>query len=275
VSTFYNDLYAFDLDRKRWYKLGLKQKKAKLTAEEKRAGRKLKQMSAAEGGEDGDDDDLSQASEVDDASDSDDSDNEGAALKKTGGIDAVRAEKGEFFGYIDETGNVVYIDLNEEDPEETLGATGTANAEGSAMVVADDAQMQSTAEGMQGLSVGQTVFSAVSAVQTAASGVAAMVVEDASVAAAAEERRNQETLKNQQKYKSRALKPTAGAGDDAGSTVDMAVDDGSMAGSAAAGAVGATGEPLSAIARYFAELSEPCPRINPAILIRYYKYIIL
>jgi hypothetical protein len=263
VSTFYNDLYAFDLDRKRWYKLGLKQKKAKLTAEEKRAGRRLKQMSAAEGAEDGDDDDLSQASEVDDASDSEDSDNEGGALKKTGGIDAVRAEKGEFFGYIDETGNVVYIDLNEEDPEETPGAAG------SEMVIADDAQVQSTAEGLQGLTVGPTVFTAVSAVQAAASGVAAMAVEDASAAAAAEEKRNQETLKNQQKYKSRALKSGPGAGEDADSTVDMAVDEGSTAGSAAPGAAVAGGEPLSAIARYFAELSEPCPRINPAILIRY------
>lgn len=62
----------------------------------------------------------------DDASDNDD-EQEGA---NSGLIDAVRADKGDFFGYIDETGNVVYINMNDE---------GEGEGEESGMEVTDGA----------------------------------------------------------------------------------------------------------------------------------------
>jgi hypothetical protein len=278
VSTFYNDLFAFDLDRRRWYKLGLKQKKAKLTTEERRAERKLKRGAepGTAGGEDDDQSEMSDADSEGSEAEDDESDSDDAATgNKTGGVDAVRAEKGDFFGYIDETGNVVYINLNDPDPDD-------AEASGEAMAVADDAQVQHTTQGLQGLSVaaggGATVFDS-TVLQAVTSGA---------TDTAAEERRTQETARNQLKYQNRAAKTTASAAEGAGAEVsDAAADgdatmqvDGADTGTVPAAAVaaprsgvkadaaGGTAEPQSAIARYFAALTEPCPRINPAILTR-------
>jgi hypothetical protein len=275
VSTFYNDLYAFDLDRRRWYKLGLKQKKAKLTTEERRAERKLKRGAepGAAGGEDDDQSEMSDADSEGSEAEGDETDSDDAATgKKTGGVDAVRAEKGDFFGYIDETGNVVYINLNDPDPDE-------AETSGEAMAVADDAQVQHTTAGLQGLSVtaggGATVFDSTLS-QAATSGA---------TDAAAEERRTQETARNQLKYQNRAAKTTASAAEGVGAEASDATADGDATmqvdGTAPlptattaprsgvkADVTGGTAEPQSAIARYFAALTEPCPRINPAILTR-------
>lgn len=204
VSTFYNDMFAFDLERRRWYKLGLKQKKAKLSTTEKKEARRVKQKSAADGAEGGDGDDLSDNGSGDEGSDMDDSDDddeEGGAgnTTNTGAVDAVRAEKGDFFGYIDETGNVVYINLKDEDegeggmqvePEAALGTTTAAVADG--MDTAADITMQSAADGFDRLAVS----GALSAGTEAVVGVEADTL--------LQELRNKETLKNQLKYQMRS-----------------------------------------------------------------------
>jgi hypothetical protein len=103
ISTFYDDLFAFDMERKRWYKLGLKQ--LKLKAE--RVSKEKKLMNVA-----GEDDHSSSDVEDDDCSDENIPD----------GICA-SGPQSELFGYIDESGNVVYIELDES---EGLPLTGNA-----------------------------------------------------------------------------------------------------------------------------------------------------
>ena len=93
VSTFYDDLFAFDMERKRWYKLGLKQLKLK-----SRNPKEKKTADSAEG-------------DIEDEGEIDDDDDEGSVQNEIGSGKA----QGELFGYIDEFGNVVYIDLDEGD----------------------------------------------------------------------------------------------------------------------------------------------------------------
>ena len=50
ISTFYSDMYAFDMERKRWYQLGLKQPRKILTATEKKARAKARKASGAAAG---------------------------------------------------------------------------------------------------------------------------------------------------------------------------------------------------------------------------------
>eukprot|EP01033_Poteriospumella_lacustris_P005367 gene5367-3826_t len=47
LSSFFNDLFAFDMDRKRWYQLGLKQVKDKAKLQEERNAKKLQRKQAA------------------------------------------------------------------------------------------------------------------------------------------------------------------------------------------------------------------------------------
>ena len=68
------------------------------------------------------------SSDADNDSDDDASDNEEEEGSNSGLIDAVRADKGDFFGYIDETGNVVYINMNDEGEGEEGGMEVTDGA---------------------------------------------------------------------------------------------------------------------------------------------------
>jgi hypothetical protein len=90
VSKFYDDLFAFDMDRKRWYKLGLKHIKAK----EDRTTRKERKTVEQEVQSDIEDED----SEEDEA--------QNHTLTNI-------TSKTELFGYIDETGAVVYIAMDD------------------------------------------------------------------------------------------------------------------------------------------------------------------
>ena len=65
---------------------------------------------------------------MDNDSDDDASDNDEEEGANSGLIDAVRADKGDFFGYIDETGNVVYINMNDEGEGEEGGMEVTDGA---------------------------------------------------------------------------------------------------------------------------------------------------
>lgn len=227
MSTFYNDMFAFDLERRRWYKLGLKQKKAKLSTTEKKEARRVKQKSAADGADGADGDDQSDTGSFDEGSDMDDSGDEADAAEgasASGAVDAVRAEKGDFFGYIDETGNVVYINLKDEDEGEGMQvesdttAVGGAEAEqGSEMAVEDT--VQSAAEGLDRLAV--TTATATTAATATAGDEEGMV----------QELRSQETLKNQLKYQARGKGDAAtgaqgAVGAAVGAEADMVGEDG-------------------------------------------------
>jgi hypothetical protein len=99
------------MERKRWYKLGLKQKKAVVTKEQKAEARKLKiakeKLANAE-----DEDSEDEAVE-------DDEDEEEIILAKTGErIENSHNLKNDLFGYIDENGNVVYLNIDDEEFED-------------------------------------------------------------------------------------------------------------------------------------------------------------
>ena len=83
-STFHSDLYAFDLDRRRWFQLGLK-------APKKEKSRRKKAVRSGE-------------SDVDNESSDEEEEDEGNNVIDTNS-----------FGYIDENGNVVYIPLVDEE----------------------------------------------------------------------------------------------------------------------------------------------------------------
>lgn len=87
------------MDRKRWYKLGLKQLKSKVS---RNFVKEKKILKVAEGDMDSD--------EGDEEEDIDDSDGE----------DDVHTGNGELFGYIDDSGAVVYIQLDEEAEENSI-----------------------------------------------------------------------------------------------------------------------------------------------------------
>lgn len=98
-STFHSDLYAFDLDRRRWFQLGLK-------APKKEKSRRRKVVTNGESDDESNDDDDEKEEET-----------------------AVETNS---FGYIDENGNVVYIPLTEEDIVENAAAKAEISSAGPA-----------------------------------------------------------------------------------------------------------------------------------------------
>jgi hypothetical protein len=128
LSMFYNDLYAFDFERKRWYALGLKVPKINGgNKEESRLRRKEKTREREGKGdeEEGDEDEGSVDSEEE----------EGAAEGVHDEEDALEKahQNGNFFGYIDNDGNVVYInidDLPDDEEDEDEGGVGRGVGEG-------------------------------------------------------------------------------------------------------------------------------------------------
>lgn len=112
ISTFYNDLFAFDMERRRWYKLGIKQKKEQLSKQAKAEARRLRQAEK-KSGIDGEEEEQDDAEESDDEEDNEIEDN--IILSKSGErLTGVKVNDKDLFGYIDETGNVVYINIEDE-----------------------------------------------------------------------------------------------------------------------------------------------------------------
>jgi hypothetical protein len=109
-SSFYNDLYAFDFERKRWYELGVKHATDLTTGKKKRRKQKEK---TAENGESSDEDEEEEEEDEEDAQGQ-----ESAML--------LRQQQENLFGYIDDSGNIVYVNID-DDPEE--GPVLTAPAE--------------------------------------------------------------------------------------------------------------------------------------------------
>lgn len=266
LSTFYSDLYAFDMDRKRWYKLGLKQQKAKLTAEEKKAQAKAKaaarlnaaQVAAAKGapkrarteddgsddGEDGDSGDEGQQEEAvpleeseDEEEDEEEGDDEIIIDALSGGRVSATAlkGKGELFGYIDDNGDVVYLHVDdmedEEGEEEEVGGEGLKDA-------------------------------AIAATPASASAPAAIGLEDITTSL-------EETHLP-------SASTTAGASTT--SAIPTAITGTKTSSSAPPTTTVPTSVPVRTLptlrnaedfARFFSTPVEPCPRINPCTMIRY------
>jgi hypothetical protein len=101
-SSFYNDLYAFDFERKRWYELGVKHASALTAGKKKR--RKQKAKSAEEGAENG-----GSSEEEEEEGDDDDGEEDGEIERQ----EQLRQAQENLFGYIDDSGNIVYVNIDE------------------------------------------------------------------------------------------------------------------------------------------------------------------
>jgi len=117
VSHFYSDLYAFDMERRRWYQLGLK--RPKKVGADKATRRRVKDTSSssssvseAAGAAEGDEDDLDEEDEAHEDLKGDPP--EGGKSEE----DLLDEKNTNCFGFIDEAGNVVYMDLEEDVEEE-------------------------------------------------------------------------------------------------------------------------------------------------------------
>ncbi|KAH9129334.1 hypothetical protein AeMF1_000620 [Aphanomyces euteiches] len=98
-SVFYNDMFAYDMERKRWYEYKLRSKKE--------PGKRRRKKKVAGNGNDDDDDDGDDESPSDGDSDAED---EEEAKEE--------AKRQNQFGYVGEDGSIVYIDDDEEEKEE-------------------------------------------------------------------------------------------------------------------------------------------------------------
>lgn len=106
LSTFFNDLYAFDFERKRWYQLGLKKPKA---PKKSRSGKKKSKLKASPEDLDEDMEGASVNESSDESSDDDDDDD-----MEVGGV---KMDAENSFGYIDDDGNIVYVSMENENME--------------------------------------------------------------------------------------------------------------------------------------------------------------
>eukprot|EP00978_Attheya_sp_CCMP212_P004981 scaffold10994_cov37-Attheya_sp.AAC.1 len=111
VSVFYDDLFAFDMERRRWFRLGLKQN----SAGGRRRKKKDTSQEANNANNDDDDDNDNDDVEVDD--DEEENVPEGEARSSGWDLDMLRSN---MFAFIDGDGNIVYekIEPDENDDEE-------------------------------------------------------------------------------------------------------------------------------------------------------------
>ena len=129
VSTFYNDMFAFDSERRRWYQLGLKTPKAFREKKHK----KLRSLTPREGDDYGDC--VEEEEDEDEESSSDDSTAEDERGDSSNPDPSPAAESSNKFGFINDEGQVVYVDLDEDDSEElrvwelSLGEASQAQAQ--------------------------------------------------------------------------------------------------------------------------------------------------
>ncbi|KAF1336134.1 Protein containing repeated kelch motif, partial [Globisporangium splendens] len=107
-STFYNDLFVYDMDRRRWFEFKLRGKK---NMDGKRRRKKKKQADGSNDDDNVDDDDDSG-----DEEESDDEDDFEKMLENQ-------------FGYVDEDGNLVYIDHEEEEEKQEETAASAAEVD--------------------------------------------------------------------------------------------------------------------------------------------------
>ena len=115
VSTFFNDMYAFDMERRRWYQLGLKQPKAEKSSAERKAAKAAKFSSssaihgnkkAGDRNDNSDDDNDDEAAEEESDEDGEEEEDENQPGGDDTGVDHTDYDQGQYFGFIDENGNV-------------------------------------------------------------------------------------------------------------------------------------------------------------------------
>jgi hypothetical protein len=111
-------LHAFDFERKRWYVLGLKKAKLPGTEKVKKAKKTLKTDTA----EENDENDNEASSEEDE------DEIETSNVNEENDAEDAKLASGDFFGYIDENGDVVYMKLEDEETEE-LHSHNTSDVE--------------------------------------------------------------------------------------------------------------------------------------------------
>eukprot|EP00981_Chlorochromonas_danica_P001943 scaffold402_cov166-Ochromonas_danica.AAC.1 len=115
LSTFYNDLRAFDLDRRRWYLLGLRTQNNNKKGSGGGGGGKKKVSLSATSGE------VEQEEEEGSSDEEEEEEERGEGGAGGGGGSG---PTGPLFGYIDENGQVVYIpydDLVDEEEQQEEG----------------------------------------------------------------------------------------------------------------------------------------------------------
>ena len=303
-STFFNDLHAFDFERKRWYRLGLRQKKrkAKLSSAERKEARKAgKPPSQATGDPNaGDEDSQSGEGESDENQSSDESDDD---EDEDGGVNGSRRVPGagpdhdhpsggnNMFGYIDESGKVVYIDMNDMDDQDQDqdqgGATGEAcdTKEGlrlpGAEAVMDHTQPLPVPPAA---SIDSCPRSAGDGAASASASSPAPPVPDAAapiidafggISVANNDKVAGENIECRQEGAISTEGPGAVKSECVHESVAMAEDGvqqgGREAESRAKDSLQQDQEqeqPQSAIAKYFGALEVPCPRINPYMFVR-------
>ena len=228
-SVFYNDVFAFDLERKRWFKLGVKAKgdtknpKVKADAKDLTATKVSNPLS--EGSSD----------MVDNRKISGDGDGDGDGDDEEDNNDDDNNEN--MFGYIDENGNVTYIEMEAEEESENINELKDdvdSKAVLSNVVAEDEPRHPSTGEVVvQNADLPHHVF---------------QKLEDQKVSVVANPAPERESIVK-----------------DRSSQQELSDDATSPPG--AAGLTTAKGVVVS-LGKHFQDLKEPSPRINPAIFIR-------
>ena len=109
-SVFYDDLFAFDMERRRWFKLNMKKKAAdRRRRKKKNVNDRINDNHEEKLSDESEDGDLEENENVPD----------GEATSSGWGLDKLRAN---MFAFIDADGNIVYekIDVDEDDSENIL-----------------------------------------------------------------------------------------------------------------------------------------------------------
>ena len=232
-SVFYNDLFAFDLDRKRWFKLGVKAKaeaKSKTKAD-KTNSLKLDSRDGTDGPQLADikisdsrgHEEEQQHQEVDD----DDEENE---------PNDENYEKKNMFGYIDEFGNVAYIEMDAEEFDSNNEKTDFISAQSEAI------QSSLSPEKQPEMSVENENIN---------------LKEIPSVCLAGEN--PEHAFEKMSSSQEREYRIEGSKNETVGKDSAVALPH------VTKGVVNLT--------KYFSNLKEPSPRINPAIFIRYFPFI--
>lgn len=162
LSSFFNDLFAFDMDRKRWYQLGLKQVKDKAKLQEERNAKKQQRKQAAavalaaaraklsaavDGGDEGDATEIKFRRvghfEDDDEDDEDDEDiDDEVIIDPTSGgrvSASTLRQNEELFGFIDDNGDVVYMHIEDDADEEQATNSALPDVDGATSALKDAA----------------------------------------------------------------------------------------------------------------------------------------
>jgi hypothetical protein len=246
-STFYADMFAFDMERKRWYQLGLKRASASSSGSGGVGKKEKRKAAAAAAGADGGDNDNDE-DEGEEGGDEEEEGGQGRVGRGVGGDE--EGEEGEealegreLFGYIDDSGNLCYLDMEEDGEGAVLvipAATPLAVLEGGAAAGTDaDADVDAGKE---------------------AGGIA---VDDIAVTVPVPA--SEKTVPT---LPSPAPTPAAVATRPAFASAPVSSQPLSSSSQLVSGSGGCVLPGGAALSAYFSERTEPSPRINPCLMIK-------